>query len=144
MVVAQMNWARLRYAPADQRMAEFSLALSKVFAIAEAHEGFIWRISDADAEAELAALGHDERMSATVSVWQSIDDLHDYTFSSLHGEYLGRKNEWFENVEGPQLVIWNIDAQGRPTFHQAFKRLEYLKRNGDSAFAQGWPARLRK
>ena len=143
MAIAQMNWARLRYAPTDQRMAEFNSALSRIFAIAEAHEGFIWRIADADAVAELSALGHDERMSATVSVWQSIDDLHDYTFSSLHGEYLERKNEWFERVEAPQLVIWSIDAWKRPTFHQAFERLEHLKRNGDNAFAQGWPARLR-
>jgi len=144
MAIAQMNWGRLKYSLADHRNTDFNSALSTVYGLAEAHKGFIWRIPDDDATAELAALDHDERMSATVSVWRSIDDLHDFTFASLHSEFLRRKSEWFETVEGPQLAIWNVDHLERPSFRQAFERLEHLKRNGDSAFAQGWPNYLHK
>ncbi|MGI9487560.1 MAG: DUF3291 domain-containing protein [Geminicoccaceae bacterium] len=144
MAIAQMNWGRLKYSPIDHRLADFNSALSIVYKLAEAHKGFIWRVPDADAAAELLALGHDERMSATVSVWRSIDDLHDFTFAGLHGDFLRRKNEWFEAVEEPQLAIWNVDHLERPSFRQAFERLEHLKQNGDGAFVQGWPDHLRQ
>ncbi len=143
MAIAQMNWGRLKYPLADHRMAEFNAALDAIYELAEAHKGFIWRMPDADAAVELLALGHDEKMSATVSVWASIEDLHDFTFASLHGDFLQRKDEWFEAVEGPQLVIWNADHRDRPDFREAFRRLEHLCQNGDSSYAQAWPAHLR-
>ncbi len=144
MTIAQMNWGRLRYSLTDQRMVEFNSALSTVYALAEEHEGFVWRIPDADAAAELIALGHDDRVSATVSVWRSIDHLYDFTFTSLHGDFLRRKDEWFEPVEAPQLVIWNVNIRGRPSFREAFERLKHLRQEGDSSFARGWPDYLRK
>ena len=140
MAIAQMNWGRMKHAPDDPRMAEFMASLDKVYALAEAHPGFVWRISDAAAAAELAALGHDSRTSATVSVWTDIDSLRDYTFRSLHGAYLERKAEWFEAVEGPQLVIWDVPDGAKPDFATAFERLTYLRLHGDSPQAHGWPS----
>ena len=139
MAIAQMNWGRMKFAPADSRLSEFMGALARVYAQAEAHPGFIWRIPDDGAAQELAALGYDDRMSATVSVWQSVEDLRDYTFNSEHGDFLKRTTEWFETVEGPQLVIWSVDSLARPGFREAFERLEHLKAHGDSEMASGWP-----
>ena len=139
MPIAQMNWGRMRFPPTDLRLQEFLDSLSSVYAIAEKHPGFIWRISDDEASAQLNRLGFDDRMSATISVWSDVEHLHDYTFATIHGDYLDRRAEWFEEVDGPQLVIWNVQADARPGFPEAFERLEHLKANGPSDFAQGWP-----
>lgn len=139
MAIAQMNWGRMKFAPDDPRLSEFMGALARVYAQAEAHPGFIWRIPDDNAAQELAVLGHDDRVSATVSVWRGVDDLRDYTFNTEHGAFLKRTAEWFEAVEGPQLVIWDVDPLTKPGFGEAFERLQRLRENGDSAVAYGWP-----
>ena len=138
MAIAQMNWGRMRYAPDDPRLAEFMGALDAVYGLAEAHPGFIWRMPDDAVALQLPALGFDDRVSATVSVWRSVGDLRDYTFNSRHGGFLDRKAEWFEAVEGPQLVIWDVDVDARPDFAEAFARLDHLRRHGDGAHARGW------
>ena len=139
MPIAQMNWGRMKFAPVDPRMSEFMGALGRVYAQAEAHPGFIWRIPDEQAAQDMAALGHDDRVSATVSVWDSIEALRDYTFNTEHGAFLKRTSEWFEAVEGPQLVIWRADRLSRPGFGEAFNRLDHLRKHGNSDLAFGWP-----
>ncbi len=141
MTIAQMSLARLRFAPGDPRVAEFFDNLDAVYQSAAGHPGFIWRLPDVQAAHQLAALGHDDRTSATVSVWRSVADLHDFTFSGAHGEFFDRRAEWFEKFEGPQLVIWRADATARPDFGEAFARLERLRRHGPTDHAHGWPAR---
>lgn len=139
MAIAQMNWGRMRFALSDPRMTEFADALEDVYGLAEVHNGFIWRISDGDAEQQLIAMGHDERTSATVSVWESVEALKDYTFQTRHGTFLELASAWFEKVEGPQLVLWNAEHTDQPTFREAFERLEHLKKYGDTSRAYGWP-----
>ncbi len=140
MAVAQMNWGRMRYPLTDARMSEFSEALDRVYRAAETHPGFIWRIPDQDAEQQLRDLGMDEKTSATVSVWTDADALRDYTFSGQHGCFLNRASEWFEAVDGPQLVLWQVEATAKPTFTDAFRRLNYLKTHGNTAEGYGWHA----
>jgi hypothetical protein len=65
-------------------------------------------------------------------------DLQDYTFKSLHGAYLKRTSEWFEPVEGPQLVVWDVEENARPSFFEAWERLQDLKQNGPSERGYGW------
>ena len=138
MAIAQMNWGRLRHSLKDKRMLEFNESLIKVYSLAENHPGFIWRISDNQSESQLFDLGFDKLISSTVSVWSDIKSLEDYTYNSLHGFYLKRKSEWFEKIDGPQLVIWNVKDNEQPTFKEAFDRLGYLKENGPSDYAYGW------
>ncbi|SLN23519.1 hypothetical protein ROA7450_00936 [Roseovarius albus] len=139
MAIAQMNWGKMRYPLDDPRMAEFSDALAQIYALAEAHPGFIWRIPDAEATQQLQDLGFDDKTSATVSVWENAETLKDYTFETLHGDFLSRKHEWFETVSGPQLVIWPVTTTSRPSFGEAFDRLNHLKSHGNTPEAYGWP-----
>ena len=136
--IAQMNWGRMRYEPGDPRLATFEDSLDEVYKLAEQSLGFIWRIPDDHITAALLTCGFDQRTSATVSVWQTYADLRRYTFQSLHGQFLDRRNTWFEQVEGPQLVIWNVPPDARPSFQEALQRLEHLKTNGPSSHAFGW------
>lgn len=139
MAIAQMNWGQLRFPLSDRRMAEFERSLEPVYRLAEEHPGFIWRVPDEQAAEQLQALNFDEKISATVSVWKSVDALKDYTFNSLHGEYLKRSDEWFDPVDGPQLVIWTVEPSSRPGFAEAFDRLEALKNFGPTQDTYGWP-----
>jgi hypothetical protein len=138
MAIAQMNWGRMLFSLDHPRMAEFSESLDGIYGLADRHQGFIWRIRDVDAATQLQALGFDNMLSATVSVWETEDALREYTFRSLHGQFIDQKREWFEAVEGPQLVIWNVDQDAQPTFGEAFERLEILKVNGPSSAAYSW------
>ena len=138
MAIAQMNWGKLRFSLEDIRMSEFANALSKVYSLAESHPGFIWRIPDNHSELQLADLGFDKLLSATISVWTDINSLKDYTYNSMHGSYLKRSSEWFQAIDGPQLVIWDVKNNNQPTFRESFERLDYLKNNGTSSFAYGW------
>ena len=141
MSIAQMNWGRLKYPLDDKRMSEFSNSLDKIFNLAEKHPGFIWRIPNNLAKLQLNKLGFNEFISSTVSVWDNIESLEDYTFNSLHGDYLKRNLEWFEKVKGPQLVIWNVENDAQPTFKESFDRLEYLKNYGPSDYAYTWKSK---
>ena len=138
MTIAQMNWGKLRFSLEDIRMAEFTKSLVKVYQLAESHPGFIWRIPDNQSELQLADLGFDKLISSTVSVWDNLGSLKDYTYNSIHGVYLKRSSEWFKIIDGPQLVIWDVKKNNQPTFKEAFERLDYLKNNGPSDFAYGW------
>ena len=138
MAIAQMNWGRMKYPADDPRVKEFLDSLEEVYRLAESHSGFLWRIPDETIAAQLKASGFDNRISATVSVWKSLEDLHDYTFNSLHGAYLKRTSEWFEPVEGPQLIVWDVEDDATPSFFEAWERLQYLKQNGPSERGYGW------
>ena len=96
------------------------------------------RIPDNQVEPQLTNLGFDKFISSTVSIWNSVDLLKDYTYNSLHGIFLKRSSEWFEEVEGPQLVIWNVKNDDRLTFKESFERLEHLKINGPTDYAYDW------
>ena len=133
-----MNWGRLKFSLEDKRMLEFADSLNEVYSLAENHSGFIWRIPDDQSELQLSDLGFDKFISSTVSVWRDLNSLKDYTYDSLHGVYLKRSSEWFEKIEGPQLVIWNVENNNQPTFRESFDRLKYLKDNGSSDYAYGW------
>lgn len=135
---AQMNWGRMKHDPGDPRLKEFESSLDEIYMLAEKSPGFIWRIPDKEIAADLIECGFDRRTSATVSVWQSYADLRRFTFQSLHGNFLDRRLEWFEQIGGPQLVIWNVSADVRPSFTEALDRLNHLKTNGASAHAFGW------
>ena len=138
MAVAQMNWGRLKYSLQDKRMAEFAASLNEVYALAENHIGFIWRISDNQSELELSNLGFNKLISSTLSVWKDLESLKDYTYNSLHGVYLKKSSNWFQKVEGPQLVVWNVKNDDEPTFKEAFERLEYFREKGPTDNAYAW------
>ena len=138
MAIAQMNWGQMLYPLTDFRMREFAAHLDALYDLAESAPGFIWRIEEDQLKFELAQLKFDELTSATVSVWRTLEDLRKYTFDTAHGQFLSRSREWFAPVSGPQLVIWPVEAKAKPSFIEANRRLQYLKKHGPSEYACGW------
>ena len=105
--VAEFNWGRLRYDWTDKRVQPFVEGLERVNRLAARSPGFIWRMPDDEMEA--AQLGpplSDHRVASTLSVWRSAEDLHKFVFDTLHGSFLKRGPEWFEETDDPRYVLW--------------------------------------
>jgi uncharacterized protein DUF3291 len=129
--LAQVNVARLRWPLDSEPMAEFVAALGRVNALADAAPGFIWRLHNADGgHVNAADATGDPLLLINLSVWQSYQHLHEFTYRSPHAHYLRRRSEWFDKLASPATALWWVVAGERPTPTEALARLRYLRRYG--------------
>lgn len=134
MHLAQLNIARLR-APLDSpALAGFVALLPEVNALAERSPGYVWRLQDESGDATaLRPFGADVIVNLTV--WESVEALHGFTYRTTHLEPMRRRREWFVPADGPHLVLWWIPAGARPTLAEAAERLDRLRHDGPSPAA---------
>jgi Domain of unknown function (DUF3291) len=136
--LAQLNIGRLRYLIDDPRMADFMNNLDVINALAERSKGFVWRLKDDSGNATNIRPFDDPRMAVNLSVWDSVEALERYVWLTVHKRFYGRREEWFDKLDGPHLVLWWILVDHRPTVTEAKERLEYLAARGPSDHAFGW------
>jgi Domain of unknown function (DUF3291) len=136
--LAQLNIGRLRFPTDDPRMADFMSNLDLVNGLAERSQGFVWRLKDDSGNATSIRPFDDPQMAVNLSVWESIEALERYVWLTVHKRFYGRRQEWFEKMEGPHLVMWWVSPGYQPTVHEAKERLEYLAAHGPSEQAFGW------
>ena len=140
--IAQMNYGRLRYDWEDPRVADFVNGLDAVYAIAARSPGFVWMMSPEEMEAEQAdpngVFCGDPRIASTLTVWETVESLGAFVFSSLHGRFLRRGREWFETPEAPNFVMWPVAVAHRPTMVEAMARLRRLTEAGPGPCAFDW------
>lgn len=134
--IAQMNMGFLLHPHEDPRVSEFWDNTDRINAIAERSAGFVWRLQG-DAfelpENDIAALFGRPRVSvATLSVWQSFDDLWFFVHKTAHGQFLRRRAEWFEQANERSYVIWPVEEGHIPSLTEAKDRLMLLRRDGPS------------
>lgn len=133
--LAQANIGRI-LAPLDDPIMEgFRSQLDPINALADRSPGFIWRLQTEDGNAMAIRPFEDERMAINMSVWESLESLQQFVYRSAHVGPLRDRNEWFEAIEGPILVLWWIPVGHIPTVAEAIERLQYLKQHGPSAHA---------
>jgi hypothetical protein len=77
-------------------------------------------------------------MAVNLSVWESVEVLERYVYQTVHKRFYGRREEWFDKMEGPHFVIWWIPVGHQPTLDEAKERLEYLAAHEPSDYAFGW------
>ncbi len=135
--LAQFNIARIKYPLDDPRMAEFVDNVARVNGLAEAIEGFVWRLQDASGHAMNMPVYDDPRMLPNLTLWQNVEALERFVWKTVHSRFYGRRAEWFEHIETP-LVLWFVPAGHRPSMAEGVERLEYLKAHGPSEYAFGW------
>lgn len=73
--IAHVNIARALAPLQDARLADFAAQLDQIYALAENSPGFIWRLRAEDISSTSPPLPVDERLFATISVWESIEAL---------------------------------------------------------------------
>ena len=111
--LAQLNIGRFRYPTDDPRMADFMNNLDLVNALAERSQGFVWRLKDDSGNATNFRPFPDPQMAVNLSVWESTEALERFVYQTVHKRFYGRREEWFDKLEGPHAVMWWIAAGGR-------------------------------
>jgi heme-degrading monooxygenase HmoA len=129
--LAQANIGRFR-APLEHPIMEgFRTQLDPMNELADRSPGFIWRLQTEDGNATaIRPYAGDDLMAINMSVWESLASLQQFVYRSAHVETLRGRKQWFEQIEGPILVLWWIPAGQIPTVSDAQERLQYLKENG--------------
>ena len=115
-------------------MGGFKAALEPINALADAAPGFIWRLQTADGDATAIRPYDDERMMVNMSVWESIEALRSFVYTTPHTPVMRNRKQWFEKLE-TYLVLWWVPVGHRPTIEEAKQRLEHLKRHGPTPYA---------
>lgn len=135
MELAQLNIGRLVAVREDPVVSEFMAALDHVNALAEASDGFVWRLQDDDGNATSFQLGDDPRLIPNLSVWRDLESLQHFMYRTEHVDFLRRRREWFEPLGREHLVLWWVEDGDRPTLDEALGRLARLEEEGTSAEA---------
>jgi hypothetical protein len=140
--LAQVNIGKI-LAPMDSpQMSEFKNNLDPINALAEASEGFIWRLKDENNNATSIKVFEDDFMIINMSVWKDIDSLYKYVYESAHMEYLKNRKAWFERLTEKYMALWWIPEGHIPTTSEAIERINHIRQHGDTAFAFGFKKRF--
>jgi hypothetical protein len=135
--LAQLNIGRLR-APIDSPVvADFVNAIAAVNDAAERSPRFVWRLQSNSGNATDIQLFDDPQTIVNLTVWESIEALHSFTYSriGMHAPVLARRREWFEHMDQAYLVLWWVPAGHIPTTQEALARLGHLRAEGPSPHA---------
>lgn len=130
--LAQINIGRM-LAPVDSEvMFGFTSRLDEINALADEAEGFVWRLQTDDGDATAIRPYDDDMMIINMSVWESFEALHTYTYKTLHAELIKGRKQWFEKLSKPHMVLWWIPAGHIPTIEEALAKLDLLEANGST------------
>ena len=139
MHLAQLNVAKLRYPIDDPRVAGFAENLGLVNGIAEASEGFVWRLIEDGSDDATGILAFDDPMAiVNLSVWRDAESLEHFVWNTVHKRFYRMRAEWFDAMDRQHLAMWWVEKGHRPTLAEAAERLESLHAKGDTDFAFGW------
>jgi heme-degrading monooxygenase HmoA len=133
--LAQANVAYAIAPVDDPRLADYIARLDEINQLADRSPGFVWRyLTDSrdPAQREL----EDPLVLFNMSVWESIDALHAYTYRTAHAEVYAARRKWFVDtkavVGGHALAMWWIPRGELPTVADARERLAAVTTFGPS------------
>ena len=142
--LAQINIARLA-APLDHpSIADFVAQIPAVNELAEASEGFVWRLQSAEGDATSIPYCDDPRVIVNMSVWESIEALKAFTYRSQHLQVFRDRAKWFEKMDLPHYCLWWVPVRYAPSLAEGKERLEHYQRYGSAPeafwFSRWYPA----
>jgi heme-degrading monooxygenase HmoA len=133
--LAQINIGRMKAPLDDPAMSGFMSRLDDLNALAERSRGFIWRLQGEEGNNTYLRPYEDARIIVNMSVWETIDALRTYVYSSAHAEVLKQRREWFEKFDGVMMALWWVPAGDLPSVDEAKRRLASLEEHGPTPFA---------
>jgi len=108
----------------------FVNSLDRINAIAEAQQGFVWRLTGDGNNALDIQVFEDPDIAVNMSVWTDMESLASFVYRNReHAQIMRRRREWFDKIDF-YLVLWWIEAGHIPTVDEAIDRLNFLKANG--------------
>ncbi|MFD3653994.1 DUF3291 domain-containing protein [Streptomyces sp. NPDC058620] len=133
--LAQVNISRLRFPLDSPELKDFVDGLDPVNAVADAADGFVWRLQADSGNATDVAVFGDAWLIVNMSVWRDTDALTTFVYAGRHRELMARRREWFAKVEESMTALWWVPAGDRPSVEDAEKRLLHLREHGPTEWA---------
>lgn len=136
--LAQANIAYMRAPQDDPLLADFVSRLDEINALAEGSPGFVWRyVSDSR---DPASREYDDPMVLfNMSVWDSVESLHAFTYRTAHAGIFARRAKWFADAKAKMgsrhMALWWIAANTIPSPAEAKARLAHITSRGPTAHA---------
>lgn len=131
--LAQINVTRLQYPRDHPQLNEFFANLDAINALADASEGFVWRMVDEEgANATGISVSADPQLIVNVSVWRDLEALKGFVYRTEHAKIMAKRRDWMVKSDQPSLALWWIDREAYPRAETAMARLEFLRRHGPS------------
>ena len=128
--LAQVNIATARAPMDDPLMAGFVERLEPLNALADRSPGFVWRLQTDDGDATAIRVFDNPLILFNLTVWESVEALEAYVYSSDHVNAVKKRLEWFEKPAQAPFALWWIPAGHIPDEEEAKERLEKLWRDG--------------
>ena len=132
--LAQLNIARMLAPIESPQLSDFVANLDRINALAEAADGFVWRLQD-EAGSATSFRPFGDEMLVNLTLWNNIESLHNYVYRSGHVEIMKRRKEWFEMMREFYMVLWLVPAGTIPTMDEAEQKLAQLRHRGPSSDA---------
>jgi len=133
--LAQINIARLIAPLDDPRIAGFVSQLDPINAIADRAPGFVWRLQSAAGNATDVPYNDDPFVIVNMSVWESIEALRDFAYTSKHINVFRDRAQWFEKMDKPHYCLWWVPAGHIPTVAEGRERLEHYQAHGSTPYS---------
>jgi hypothetical protein len=133
--LAQINIGRLVAPIDDPQIADFVSQLDPVNALADAASGFVWRLQSSSGNATDIAYNDDPFVIVNMSVWQSVEALRDFVYTSRHIDVFRDRAKWFEKMDKPHYCLWWVPAGYIPTVAEGRERLEHYQQHGPTPFS---------
>lgn len=133
--IAQVNIGRMMAPPEDPIMADFMNNLDRINALAEAEDGFIWRLQTDEGNATDIRVFDDDLLLINMSVWTDVESLFQYTYKTDHLSFVKRRSEWFEKFGSHYFAMWWVEAGTIPTPADAKAALAHLDEHGPTPLA---------
>jgi Domain of unknown function (DUF3291) len=133
--LAQVNIARMKAPLESPQLADFVARLDEINALADRSAGFVWRLQGTGGNATYLRPYGDDRILFNMSVWEDVESLKTYAYSSAHRELLRRRSDWFARFEGEYMALWWVPAGHVPSVGEAKDRLAHLRAQGPTPYA---------
>ena len=140
--LAQINIGRLVAPEGDPRVQPFFDALDRVNALAEASDGFVWRLQGASGNAMDIRYAPDPLLAVNLTVWRDAEALFEFVYRSAHTPVMAKRRDYFERLDGAYQALWWIEAGRLPTVEEGLAKLWLLDRFGPSPQAFTFKARF--
>jgi len=140
--LAQANIAWMHGALHDPVMSGLANRVDEINRLAEESQGFVWRLPGSEAtpddlqpfERDFPGF-HRDRFFYNMSVWESVEDLRNYTFYSAHSELLNERHQWVDSIVGASVALWWIPSGYRPSIAESAERLRSVRDSGPTPYA---------
>lgn len=128
--LVHVNISHARASLDDPEMAGFMSRVDEIDSLAQYAPGFIAQPTPPD-EGEV----YQGDTLVNLSIWESVESLHDFTYRGKHARVLEKRAEWFVQHEGPNFVLFWAPADHVPTEAEIKKRIDTLREHGPTPYA---------